>query len=300
MPHLTPNDTPTDDLVASLQDLGFSSYEARCYVGLVGQESQTGYAVSKRTGVPQPKVYEALRKLVARGAALQVDVDPVLFAAVPPEQLLDGLAAHFQARHRGAREAAERLTVDATVAPAVAVYALNSASATVAAGRAAIAGAERRIYVSASPEEMATLMPAMGERRDAGVDIVLIDFARKPVQADGMRVFRHASTENSLYRHHQARHVAVVVDSLETVYSVAPGGDVWDGVRTRNAAVIAAVKGMIKHDIDLQQIYADFGPTLVEAYGPGLQALEKYRQDGVQDGTAGKPASTAQDTSLMG
>ncbi|WP_286277577.1 hypothetical protein [Naasia aerilata] len=37
------------------------------------------------------------------------------------------------------------------------------------------------------------------------------------------------------------------------------------------------MKGMIRHDIDLQQVYADFGPMLVEAYGPGLQALETYR-----------------------
>ncbi|MCL3816930.1 TrmB family transcriptional regulator [Aeromicrobium wangtongii] len=300
MSHPSPSAAPADVLASSLQDLGFSSYEARCYVGLLGQPSQTGYAVSKRTGVPQPKVYEALRKLVARGAAFEVDVDPVLFAAVPPKQLLDGLSSHFQERHRGAREAAERLDIDTTVAPVAAVYALDSASSSIAAGTAAISRASRRVYTSASPDEMAQLLPALEERRDAGVDVVLIDFARKPVPADGMRVFRHASTENSIYRHHQARHIAVVVDSVETVYAVAPGGDNWDGVRTRNAAVIAAVKGMIKHDIDLQQIYADFGPALVEAYGPGLQALEKYRQDDTSERTAGDPGSAVQDTSLMG
>lgn len=122
-------------------------------------------------------------------------------------------------------------------------------------------------------------MPALRSRASDGVDIVVIDFTRTPIPADGMRVFRHASTEKSLYRHHQARHVALVVDSHETVHAVAADGSSWTGVRTSNTAVIAAVKGMIKHDIDLQQIYADFGPMLVEAYGPGLQALEEYRID---------------------
>jgi hypothetical protein len=37
--------------------------------------------------------------------------------------------------------------------------------------------------------------------------------------------------------------------------------------------------GVVRHDIDMQQVYADFGPQLVEAYGPGLQGLESYRQD---------------------
>ena len=49
------NDSPSarDDLVQLLHELGFSQYEARCYVGLLGQEPQTGYSVAKATGVPQ-------------------------------------------------------------------------------------------------------------------------------------------------------------------------------------------------------------------------------------------------------
>ena len=48
--------------------------------------------------------------------------------------------------------------------------------------------------------------------------------------------------------------------------------------------IIAAVKGFIRHDIDMQQVYADFGPQLIELYGPGLQGLEGYRrQDPGQD-----------------
>ena len=37
---------------------------------------------------------------------------------------------------------------------------------------------------------------------------------------------------------------------LPSASLVAADGSAWDGVRTSNTAVIAAVKGMIKHDID--------------------------------------------------
>lgn len=286
--------TPERELTDSLQHLGFSSYEARCYVGLVGVDPQTGYGVSKRTGVPQPKVYEALRKLVARGAAFEVSSDPVLFAALAPAQLLDSLANTFESTCRAAHDAAEKLVVGTEVTTMAAVFELSTEPVIIAAARSAIAQANRRIYISSSAQELKSLMPALRVKADQGVDIVVIDFTRNPTDAKGMRVFRHASTENALYRHHQARHLALVVDSRETVHAVATDGTAWDGVRTSNRAVIAAVKGMIRHDIDLQQIYADFGPVLVEAYGPGLQSLEEYRKDVVDaDRPQSAPASEA-------
>ncbi len=47
--------------VARLIELGFSQYEAQAYVGLLGREPLTGYALANVTGIPQPKVYETLR-----------------------------------------------------------------------------------------------------------------------------------------------------------------------------------------------------------------------------------------------
>lgn len=288
-------DTPESHLVSSLQSLGFSSYEARCYVGLVGSEPQTGYGVSKRTGVPQPKVYETLRKLVTRGAAFEVSSDPALFACLPPAQLLDGLAEEFKSTYREAQTAADRLAVDTHVTTVAAVFELSSEATVRAAVTSAVSRAKRRIYISTSPEELESFLPTLRAKVAEGVDVVVIDFSRTPIEPNGLRIFRHASTEKSLYRHHQARHVALVVDSHETVHAVAADGSNWDGVRTGNSAVIAAVKGMIKHDIDLQQIYADFGPMLVQKYGPGLQALEEYRMDvpAPEHRTSGKPKPAA-------
>lgn len=279
-------DSPEHDLTAALQRLGFSSYEARCYVGLIGTEPQTGYSVSKRTGVPQPKVYETLRKLVAHGAAFEVGSDPALFACLPPADLLEQLSHRFEERRRSAKEAVDRLAVNPEATTVAAVLELATRPAVLAAAHDAVSAARRRIYVSSSAEELEDLLPSLRAKAEEGVDIVVIDFARTPLKGTGMRIFRHTSTENSLYRHHQARHLALVVDSLETVNAIAADGAAWDGVRTSNRAVIAAVKGMIRHDIDLQQIYADFGPALVEAYGPGLQSLEKYRRDVVADSPA--------------
>ena len=71
--------------VEQLAELGFSQYEARAYVGLLGAEPLTGYALANRTRIPQPKVYETLRRLEDKQAVVRVGDDgevPCLVASV--------------------------------------------------------------------------------------------------------------------------------------------------------------------------------------------------------------------------
>jgi HTH-type transcriptional regulator, sugar sensing transcriptional regulator len=282
--------------VGSLLELGFSQYEARCYVGLLGPEPQTGYGVAKLTGVPQPKVYEALRKLVSRDAAREIAGEPVRFVAVPPDELFQDLEASFEARLAAARETSKGVGGPGSTSNLEQVERLDRLTQVIAACRTSIEAAQRRVYLSASAAELQSLRAPLEAALARGVDVVVLSFGRAPFELEGLQVFHHASTDGALYRHHQAHHVALVADSLETVYAVASDGKAWHGVTTASMPIIAAVKGFIRHDIDMQQVYADFGPQLVEAYGPGLQALESYRQDPTDRASSRKAAGRSTPT----
>ena len=273
------NDSPSarDDLVQLLHELGFSQYEARCYVGLLGQEPQTGYSVAKATGVPQPKVYEALRKLVSRGAAVELAGTPVRFLPTPPDQLLDDLHAGVSARVDEARQAFSVIAPDGVAAVEMLVS-LHGWDAIATAAARVIADASQRIYVSASASHLIHLEPELRAAADRGVDIVVLSFGAMPFDDERVRVFRHASTEGVIYRSHQARHLAVVADTPAALWALANDGQTWEAIESTNGLVIAALKGFIRHDIDMQQVFDDFGPELIAQYGPGLEALERYRQ----------------------
>ena len=59
-----------------LKGAGLSGYEAKAYLALLaGGEPMNGYEVAKASGVPRSTVYETLGKLVARGAAFEVNGD---------------------------------------------------------------------------------------------------------------------------------------------------------------------------------------------------------------------------------
>src|SRR5690606_27714521 len=81
-----------ETVIAELQSLGMSGYEAKAYLALVAAGGPlNGYEVAKRSGVPRSTVYETLSKLVARGAAYEVRAggDGVSYLALPPNSLLD-------------------------------------------------------------------------------------------------------------------------------------------------------------------------------------------------------------------
>ncbi|WP_436530762.1 TrmB family transcriptional regulator [Actinoplanes sp. HUAS TT8] len=267
-----------DDLAGLLGELGFTGYEARCYVGLAGGEPRTGYAVSMISGVPQPKVYEALRRLVARGAAVRLAGEPARFVAVPAGVLLDRMEETYAGRIAAARRAAESAADAPADGSMELLPLLTGHPAVIEAASALLATADRRVYLSGTAPDLGALAGPLRAAGARGVDLVILHFRELTFTVDGARTYRHESTEKAIYRHHQARHLALVADSREVIWALARDGTQWHGLRSGNDLLVAAVKGYVRHDIDLQQIYADFGPELERVYGAGLQGLEHYRR----------------------
>jgi HTH-type transcriptional regulator, sugar sensing transcriptional regulator len=262
------------ELIAErLAQLGFSQYEARTYVGLLMSDDATGYSVSNATGVPQPKVYETLRRLVERGAAVRTGDKPARYAAVPPDVLLRGLEADFAARVSAARRDLETVPRRAAAQEMLPVARLESFDAAVGLAAEAIAAAQTRVYLSGRRDELTGLGAAVTKASDAGAEFVLVHFGRLPFRAPRGKVVRHASTDGALYPSRNARHLAVVVDSRWALWGVAKDGKQWNILTTDAPLLAGLVKAYIRHDMFVQRIFADFPDELERRYGSGLLEL---------------------------
>jgi sugar-specific transcriptional regulator TrmB len=71
-----------------LQKLGLTEYEAKAYIALLQEGTATGTLISKKSLVPQGKIYETLRKLIDKGLVLEKPTDPKQFQAIPAEHAL--------------------------------------------------------------------------------------------------------------------------------------------------------------------------------------------------------------------
>ena len=56
-----------DHLLQTIRQLGFSEYEARCYLALFSKDTMAVSEVAKLSGVPRPNTYDALEKLMTNG-----------------------------------------------------------------------------------------------------------------------------------------------------------------------------------------------------------------------------------------
>jgi sugar-specific transcriptional regulator TrmB len=265
----------TDDpgSVERLIELGFSHYEARAYVGLLGQPPITGYALSNVTGIPQPKVYETLRRLARKGAAIPIDGEPVRFVALPPAQLLAQLETAFHRRLADAElELTRSVTPEGTgnfrVLPV-----LTRWDEIEEHGVEMIDGARRHIYLSLNCDDASAVVSAVSRADERGVQSDILHFGPAGVEVRNGRLLRHLSTDGVVYRHHQARHLALVVDGTQVLWALAADGTAWDALRADDHLLAAAVKGYVRHDMYVQQIAKDFGSILTERYGPGLEGL---------------------------
>ena len=264
---------PDADAVGRLIGIGFSQYEAQAYLGLLGREPMTGYALANITGIPQPKVYETLRRLSRKGVAVPVQGDTARFVAIPTSQLISQLDQDFRRRLADAelglmRAGGEDRNHEVRVLgvtrdwPSIQTRAI-----------ALLDTAQRHVYISLHCDDPTPVLDAINRVDNRGVLIDMLLFGDAPVSITHGRCVRHESTRGVVYRHHQARHLAVVVDGSKMIWALAPDGTQWEQVGIDDALLAALVKGYVRHDIYVQQIATDFGTALSERYGPGLEGL---------------------------
>lgn len=272
-------------LVGALSGLGFSGYEARTYTGLLTGYGKTAYALSKTTGVPQPKIYEALRKLEDRGAAVLVGTHPQRFAATPPDVLLGRLQSNFDSRlSSAAAEAAEVMNqaehVEARPETFAGIYGKNQV---LQVALETLNAATDKVYLSGWVSEFEVLAPAIAEAENRGVIVVALLFGRGKFSLRNGQLFRHSSTLKVIYPHHQNRHLAVVVDGERMFWALAIEDGEWSGLAMSDRRLVGLVRSFIRHDIYVQKIYSRFAPELTEAYGEGLELLSDVTNDLVRE-----------------
>ncbi len=264
---------PPNGAVARLIELGFSQYEAQAYVGLLGREPMTGYALSNATGIPQPKVYETLRRLTAKGVIASIEGEPARFVAVPADQVLSDLEDTFRDRLAGAQRELAQASETSEPDGFRVLRSLRRWAEIAQRAVDVIDGAQKHVYVSLNCPDPRLVAAALSRADERGVACDVLHFGGSIVDLRHGRTIGHDSTRGVVYRWHQARHMAVVADSTEVVWAVAYDGARWDALAGTDRLLAALAKGYIRHDIYVQQIWNDFHDELTERYGPGMQHL---------------------------
>jgi sugar-specific transcriptional regulator TrmB len=81
------------DAYSNLKELGFSQYEAACYMALVNDHPINGSQVSKLSGIARSRIYDVLRSLMVKGYV--VEINSGQYAPLPSDELIRRLKKTF-------------------------------------------------------------------------------------------------------------------------------------------------------------------------------------------------------------
>lgn len=261
-------------LVAALQALGFTAYEAKAYRALVELGAPAkGYEVARAAQVPTSKIYETLGQLAARGAVLVNRSEPVTYVALPHRDLTARL--RDQAEETLAALEAELEALPAAV-PSGLTWTVNGTDNVLELMGRLIARAERRLAGTLWDAQLATLAPALRQAKARGIELQIAINGRFPLGlATAYEIgLLGAAAEERL----TGRRLAVLVrDDAEAVAAETYLGDteaIWSEARVFSLLAQDHVKAEILNRCLIEAL-GDSAYQRLRRDRPGLRALLK-------------------------
>jgi sugar-specific transcriptional regulator TrmB len=162
-----------DDILDSLQELGFSTNEARAYKGLLVESPATGYEIAQRAGIPRSAIYAVLKRLEDDGLVARVEEAPARYAPLPPADLLGVLRRRFEGSLTSLDTNLKRLRPPP---PPVDLWNVSGYDEVLDRATALITQAERYIFCSLWRREARRLEPALAAAARRKVEIISFSF----------------------------------------------------------------------------------------------------------------------------
>jgi sugar-specific transcriptional regulator TrmB len=83
-------------ILKQFKDIGFTSYEVKCYLSLLQRDTLTVAEISRLAAIPRPNAYEALEKLMTKGLCVARPGATKQYSASDPSLLADKLLMELQ------------------------------------------------------------------------------------------------------------------------------------------------------------------------------------------------------------
>ena len=250
------------DLLADLTKIGFTEYEAKVYLALLREYPATGYQLSKESGVPRSMVYEALKRLHGRGAALETVEDrATLYRPLPPQILLD---RHQEEHERLLQDLEQGLNALYTSVADNRVWAISGRTAVLAYAAKLIREAQTELFLVLTDEDLAALRLDIIAAAERGLEINTLLTGSGALNCG--RVAYHPPLESELQG--LTATLLVQTDEVEVLIASAAPHHETTATITRNQDLVLIARQFVWMEMFTQRIYAQLGADLLTRLDP--------------------------------
>ncbi len=241
--------------IIALEQLGFSTYESRVYLGLLRQSPITGYQLSKLSGVPRSRIYETLERLTTKGYAVALQTEPTEYSPLAVRELLAHLQEHFE----GTLSTLEAELRKVSVAPATeSIWNLRGREDILRRARTMISHAQESIYLVGWGETLQELQPELEAATRRHIRIVVISCGESTLEVG--RHYHHAFEAELVQQCDTS--LNVVVDGMDVLVGQTEPPETCQAAWSHSAALILVTEEYIRHEVYLHKIIERFGTTM--------------------------------------
>ncbi len=225
-----------------LKELGFSQYEAACYMALVANHPVNGSQLSKSSGIARSRIYDVLRSLITKEFVIEVNTGQ--YAPLPSDELIRRLKKSFD-NHIAAFE--KEIAKASQKEDFEYVWTLTGYDTIMDKARAMIKAARQEIYVRLFPEADRHLSDDLVAADKRGVSIRYIAMGKIPDLFEIQVTHPHHET---LIKTIGGRSFDIITDKREALVGIFEGGNEdqspinW----TRNPWFVIANRDSLRHD----------------------------------------------------
>ena len=133
------------EIVETLAGIGFTEYEAKAYIALIGLGNATAREVSEISGVPHGRIYSVLRSLADKGYIFIGEGTPANYCAEKPFDVLNPLKAEMDRKISEAGEYLSEIRYDSL--PPAKMWTIRSEIGVQNRLKTLIQNAEKEIYI---------------------------------------------------------------------------------------------------------------------------------------------------------
>lgn len=257
-----------EDIVESLKELGFNTYEAKVYLALLKKYPATGYEVSQTANIPQSRAYDTLKVLEKKKTIVANNNKPVTYTPIKPTELtkrfkrkinstLDFLDKNLPTVKDDYTEPVLSISGAANIREKVAEIILN---------------AQNEIYIEIWSQDFKFLEPYLLDAYNKGVEVKIVGYDN--FKSTFGLVFEHSSAkeiEESL----GGRMIILAADNEEGIIgnSSLVNGENLHVVWTKNPGIVFLIKEFIVHDMYLLDVEENLSEQMKIVYGKNMKKL---------------------------
>jgi len=275
-----PSKNPMHKAGEALMNIGFGRNEARAYCALLINSPANGYQIAQQSGIPRAKVYECLERLVARGAAVQVesqDKDARLYAPTDPRELLTGIEDGLSSAVNEARKALDNWQSNPRIVEVL--WRITSQQDLIMRGKKLTRDSQNTLHIAIWPEEFDALLQDILKAVDRKVKVALVLYSPHP-HFDKLRekcsgAILHARTKRNAVPI-MGRQFVLVSDRKRCITGSIFENDNVEGVFTLNLGLVTNAVDLVNHEIYLERIMVEVGKPLEEIFGSDLEKLDPF------------------------